>query len=746
MVLFKRTLPLLLAVAILLGFNAVLSAQTLSQTIMLKTGHNFAALTLKPSLTPPQLKTQNSSAIEDIYTYSAAAGSFLSVNEGTLNIFNPAAGYIFQAKSDAQLVIAGTAIPSAGDINLRSGFNLTGFSKVPETISFSSLMKKYSFVKGVYKWHAAAGSFIQVVRGASGTPEAVDGSDPVFTAGQAYFINLSDDAVLNYDGASISLVSKNPVPPVTKYNLNISVTPSSSAGTVSVSLAGPYDSGAIVSMTAEAYIGYSFKGWQGTDAVSVSNGSVTMNSDKYVIAVFESAAAPTSKSISVDAANDLGSFKLIVGSHNGPVSLVKNADETARYKELGFKVIRTLDYYGPFTWYNIFPDFSKDPELEDSYDFETTDVRVKKLVDEGFEILFSFSPSWSDPVFKNTADPPGTIRDSSGRITHTADLNDFKKFANICKHIAMHYNAGWKNGYYYNIKRWEMWNEPETNDIFWKGTPMQFYQMFAELAKTFRAYDPSLLIYGPGNAEVVPPSNAGVDSATYTSQFLDYCGKNSVPIDVYTWHSYGGETKTPSHIKTVADDIRTKLTTYGYGSAKMSCDEWNSGINQDNFSDTGKGAAYYGCALAFMTEKDLIEMYQYRGDDHPLGIIRQTDGQFKTAAYTLKAWKQMTESCTRLSASTTETGDFAVMASKSSSDGSYYVMASNCTTESKTMRLAFSNMASLSSKGWTVTRKVITDTQKLATAETGYAAPGGSVDYTFELPAGSVAFIQFSGR
>ena len=36
-----------------------------------------------------------------------------------------------------------------------------------------------------------------------------------------------------------------------------------------------------------------------------------------------------------------------------------------------------------------------------------------------------------------------------------------KKWANVCKHIVMHYNAGWANGFYYNIKNWEVWNEPE---------------------------------------------------------------------------------------------------------------------------------------------------------------------------------------------------------------------------------------------------------------------------------------------
>ena len=290
---FKSMLLSFALLSLLLQFLTAALAQSVSQTISLKAGYNFAALTVKPSLTPPMIKSQNS-AIEDIYAFSAAAGSFLSVSEGTLNIFNPSAGYIIKSKSDAALTVAGTAIPSTGNINLKSGFNLIGFSKVPETISFSALMNKYAFVKGLYKWNAAAGSFIQVVRNSSGTPETLDSIDPSFAAGQGYFFNLSADATLNYDGASIALTSSSPVTP-SKYTLNIAVSPSAAAGTVSVSLAGPYDSGTVVTLTAEAYSGYVFQAWGGTDAVSVVNNQITMNSDKNITAVFETAPVVPSK-------------------------------------------------------------------------------------------------------------------------------------------------------------------------------------------------------------------------------------------------------------------------------------------------------------------------------------------------------------------------------------------------------------------------------------------------------------------
>jgi len=527
--------------------------------------------------------------------------------------------------------------------------------------------------------------------------------------------------------------------PVTKYTLTLSISPSATSGTATATPAGPaYDAGTVVTLSYNAYLGNKFSKWDGTNSVDVVSDKITMNANKAVTAVFESSSAATAKAISVDASNDLGAFKTISGANDGPVALVSGSDLTSKYRDLGFKTIRTLDYYGPCTWYNIFPDFTKDPELESSYDFSTTDVKINKLVAEGFDILFNFAPSWDDPVFKNTADPPGTIRDASGNVTHAADINDFKKFANVCKHIVMHYNAGWKNGYNYNIKKWEIWNEPETVDHFWTGTAIQFFQMFSEVAKTLKTYNSGLMICGPANAQMY--------SATYTTNLLSYCQTNQVPIDVFTWHCYGGADKSPSELKKYADDIRTKLNTYGYNSTLSACTEWNSGLGAENFADSGKGAAYYGSTCSLIAENDLYESYVYRGDDHPLGIIKNSTGEYKTGTYALIAWKQMTDSCTRLGSSTTETGDFKVTASKKSADGSYYALVSNFTTENKSVKLNISNISTPPANGWTVTRKVITDTKKLSTEETGTVASDNNPSYAFTIPSYTVAFIQFSPK
>jgi len=188
-------------------------AQT-AQTITLKPGFNFVSFTSSISLTPAQLKIQNQ-AVEDVYLFSAAAGSFLSANDGTLSTLAAGKGYIVKssATSDTPLNISGDAIQTIGNINIKAGFNLIGFSKIPSTVmTFKSLMNIYTSIKGIYKWSPAAGSFIQVVRDNSGVVTLLDGADPSFKAGESYFFNLTEDTTINYDGTDIILGSGPPAP------------------------------------------------------------------------------------------------------------------------------------------------------------------------------------------------------------------------------------------------------------------------------------------------------------------------------------------------------------------------------------------------------------------------------------------------------------------------------------------------------------------------------------------------------
>ncbi|HBC74286.1 MAG TPA: hypothetical protein DC017_05385, partial [Candidatus Wallbacteria bacterium] len=127
--------------AVLVFSLMVFSTAGADQSLVLKNGFNFVSFTAQVSLTAQQFKALNA-AIEDLYLYSPAAGSFLSVQEGTLASVSAGKGYIVKISSaqDISLSVTGAELSSIGNISLKAGFNLAGFSKMPEAVKFSELM------------------------------------------------------------------------------------------------------------------------------------------------------------------------------------------------------------------------------------------------------------------------------------------------------------------------------------------------------------------------------------------------------------------------------------------------------------------------------------------------------------------------------------------------------------------------------------------------------------------------------
>ncbi|TRZ99638.1 MAG: hypothetical protein D4R84_01555, partial [Rhodocyclaceae bacterium] len=67
---------------------------------------------------------------------------------------------------------------------------------------------------------------------------------------------------------------------------------------------------------------------------------------------------------------------------------------------------------------------------------------------------------------------------------------------------------------------------------FWTGTPEQYWMMYEEAARAIKAFNPKLKVGGPGCTQRLREE--------YVAGFLSYCRKNNVPLDFFTWHSYGG--------------------------------------------------------------------------------------------------------------------------------------------------------------------------------------------------------------
>ncbi len=260
--------------------------------------------------------------------------------------------------------------------------------------------------------------------------------------------------------------------------------------------------------------------------------------------------------------------------------------------------------------HRIFPDFSKDANDESSYNFTECDGVIAAIADTGMEPFFRLGISYSDP-------------EVSGEFL--APPADYTKWSQICEHIILHYNEGWANGFDYNIRYWEIWNEPENSDDvqdnhFWTGTDEEFFRLYDTAAKYLKERFPQLKIGGYGSCGfyALTKTNAVNTGAsprnkyfiTYFNNFLDYIREHNSPMDFFTWHSYTTTGKNARYI----EYVRESLANAGYGEAEIICDEWNFNPTENDKIDRRYGANQTSMLLMFQNEK-LDMAHYYNGDD-----------------------------------------------------------------------------------------------------------------------------------
>lgn len=412
-------------------------------------------------------------------------------------------------------------------------------------------------------------------------------------------------------------------------------------------------------------------------ALYVWLGSLLMATDAFPQAGTDSGP----RSVQVDARKTIGEIRSFQGLNGPPTPVMAGLPNLVeQYKSLRVSQVRTHDFMGAtdidahFTQDNallawlipdgaqragvvkagnagiIFPDWSADPEKPASYNFAPTDQVLAAIHATGAEVYYRIGRSWGAQ-----ADPPA----------------DFDKYANIVKHVAMHYNQGWANGFRYNIRYWEFWNEPEA--LFWAGTPQQFYSLYEKTARALKSVDPTLKV---GGVAAAIPS----DDGAYREGFIDYCAAHHVPLDFYSWHTYAIESADPYDAVRLAREIRQVLDTHGFPHAESVLSEWN--LTPD-FTDRQKSrlqgmetAAFIGAVLSYVQDAPLDHADFYRGDAAWMGLFDLQGNSFKTA-YAFEAMGKMQDTPRRLAVEGADTFGFATLAGRSSDGKMIQILISN---------------------------------------------------------------------
>jgi len=387
------------------------------------------------------------------------------------------------------------------------------------------------------------------------------------------------------------------------------------------------------------------------------------------------------RSLQVDAGRVIGEIRSFQGVNGPPAPLMAGLPTLIQqYKDLRVNQVRTHDFMGPtdidakftqadalLTWLIpdsaqragvvkagnasiIFPDWSADAEKPESYNFAPTDKVLAAIRASGAEIYYRIGRSWGAQ-----SDPPP----------------DFDKYADVVKHVAMHYNQGWDKGFHHDIRYWEFWNEPEA--LFWSGTPEQFYSLYEKTARALKSLDPTLKVGGDGKA-------IASDDGPYRDGFVEYCAAHHAPLDFYSWHTYANSSADPYDAVRLAQQIRGLLDTHGFPKAESILSEWNLTADFTEHEEARlKGmetAAYIGAVLSYLQDALIDRAHFYRGDAAWMGLFDLKGGYFKTA-YAFQAMGKMQDTPRRLPVQGTDTFGLTALAGRSADGKTVQILISN---------------------------------------------------------------------
>lgn len=261
--------------------------------------------------------------------------------------------------------------------------------------------------------------------------------------------------------------------------------------------------------------------------------------------------------ITIDFSANAGSLKPVHGVCNGPICNQGVVDLSKYYREIGVPSVRLHDTDGANSRFHvdvsrIFPNFDADEYDEKNYFFARTDRLITAIKDLGADIIYRL----------------GESIDHEPDTRYTTPPKDFDKWCRICIQIIKHYNEGWADGFNYDIKYWEIWNEAEGINEHgircnWHdGTDDQWKELYKTAVKAIKEYNPELKVGGMAFCCI---DNGARD-------FVKFCRENELPLDFFSYHGYENSIDS---VKCCANLAKEILENHGYTNTEIIYDEWN---------------------------------------------------------------------------------------------------------------------------------------------------------------------------
>ena len=145
----------------------------------------------------------------------------------------------------------------------------------------------------------------------------------------------------------------------------------------------------------------------------------------------------------------------------------------------------------------------------------------------------------------------------------------YDKWAALVAAFARHLQARYGDA---QVRTWffEVWNEPDLTQYFWKGTQADYFHLYDVSARAVKSVDPAFRVGGPA-------TSGGGD--TWVGDFIAHCQAGHVPVDFVSTHAYGGADKEPGPIAQIMAKGSRAIESSAMPHLPFYVTEWNDASN-----------------------------------------------------------------------------------------------------------------------------------------------------------------------
>lgn len=224
--------------------------------------------------------------------------------------------------------------------------------------------------------------------------------------------------------------------------------------------------------------------------------------------------------------------------------------------------------------------------------------------------IFDFLLSIDMKPFVELSFMPTTLASGKKTVFHyrgnVTPPKDYRQWAALIRKLASH----WVQRYgVRGLRDWffEVWNEPNLK-TFWTGTQKDYFQLYRNTVEAIKSVDSAMLVGGPATAK-----------NEWIEEFLEFCQKNSLPLDFISTHQYPTDAfgrVNDDTVQQLAQSRRSILREQAQDTFRRArgwpvyYTEWNSSSNpRDSLHDAPYAAAFV--TKTIMEANGLVEGYSF---------------------------------------------------------------------------------------------------------------------------------------